>query len=158
MKITFSGEPQELKIKIMNFLKTFGALEDANQLSFDLHSENAETEHFSGHSKSPAKNVESAKSSKTEMVYASSPAKKRGPKSKKETLPEVEVQVEVEDQIAVAPPTKDDCIAALKELNEKRGLDIAREVLTNFNCTRISELQPSQYTAFVGEIKAQLLV
>jgi hypothetical protein len=56
---------------------------------------------------------------------------------------------EITPAIAIAPPTKEQAVQALQELNIKKGLETARSVLKKFGCARISELKPEQFTAFI---------
>lgn len=50
--------------------------------------------------------------------------------------------------------TKDDVFQALQDLNIKKGLAKAKEMLTKFNCERISDLETGDFQAFVAECNA----
>jgi len=84
--------------------------------------------------------------------------KKQKPENLKESLPQSEISKTVETATEAVEPaaktfTREDAVAALQELNIKKGLPAAREVLKMFDCVRISEVKVEQYCDFVTACK-----
>ena len=73
------------------------------------------------------------------------------PVSQVETKVEAKVETKGETQVC----SKQDAIAALQELNIKKGIGVARGVLSQFGCARISEVKEDQYCAFIAACKAK---
>lgn len=46
-------------------------------------------------------------------------------------------------------PSRDDCTYALQEVNNKHGMPRVLEILKSFNVSRISEMKPADYPAFI---------
>lgn len=87
---------------------------------------------------------------KTE-VETTAPAKKT--KAKKEKAVEV-VAEETPAEVEAAPAksaqvSKEDVAAALQKVNTAKGLAVARQILADFECQRISDVTPEVYSDFV---------
>lgn len=50
--------------------------------------------------------------------------------------------------------TKEQVIQALSEVHEKKGLPMAREILAQAGVSRVSEMKPEKYSAFVNVCRA----
>jgi hypothetical protein len=63
-------------------------------------------------------------------------------------------------RVAVAKPdvSFEDAKAALKELNVKKGIEVARATLKTLGVAKMSDLQPAQYAPLVAACGEQLLV
>lgn len=71
--------------------------------------------------------------------------------SEEELVPEAPLK-----EISTKAYTSDDTVKALQEVNSKQGIQTARKILGEFNCTRISELQQKNFGKFVQACKAVL--
>lgn len=74
-------------------------------------------------------------------------------KAKKEKAVEVvaeETPAEVEaEPVKTAQVSKEDVAAALQKVNTAKGLAVARQILADFECQRISDVTPEVYSDFV---------
>lgn len=147
MNITFTAtNAKELKLKMQDFWAEFNVpgVETDRQLSL-------------------VPVGEMAADSQPEKTQKTEP-KKRAPKAKAATQFEADTEaadVGLEKEVVEtkkAAPTKESVISILKEINDKRGLEAARELLSKFKCSRVSELAPDQYQAFISDCQATLLV
>lgn len=50
--------------------------------------------------------------------------------------------------------TQEQVVSALNEICDTVGTDVARNLLTRFECARVRDLKPSQYASFVTAAKA----
>jgi len=74
-------------------------------------------------------------------------------KAKKEKaaveVAEVEPVQEEKTEVKAAPASKEDVAAALQKVNTAKGLAVARQILADFECQRISDVTPEVYADFV---------
>lgn len=155
MNITFTAEtPSELKGKLIAFLEAFDAsftYKDPRQMSFP-------SEQLGHSAKSGA-----TPSLEAEEAPASPAPSKRGRKPKAQntaaqsTASETAV-IETEEE-TVEPKiefTRDLMVEKLKQVNAAMGIATARELLTQFGASRVSDIDPSEFVAFYHACEAAI--
>ena len=142
MIVSFTAEtPAEIKKKMHDFLKIFAVDETVDPRQMTLE---PQTDGALAVATSPVAPVAVVETQEVETA-----PKKRGRKPK-------DVEIAPAPKAAVAPDetveiTKDRVVTALKYLNDKKGLEAARNLLSKFDCGRVSELRPDQYGDFFHE-------
>jgi len=87
---------------------------------------------------------------KIETETAAQPKKSKTKKEKAAVeVAEAEPVQEEKVEAKQANATKEDVAAALQKVNTAKGLAVARQILADFECQRISDVTPEVYADFV---------
>ena len=78
----------------------------------------------------------------------SEPPKKKAPAKKGRKVNKPPLPKSKKEPLIIYPEPKE-AFDALRELNDQKSMDAARELLAEFKCARITELKPDQRAAFI---------
>lgn len=82
---------------------------------------------------------------------------KKGPgRPKKAEAPKEPVQTDIVEAAEAAPPTHDEMVHKLTQLNQKHGIAAVREVLGEFGYQRVSEPKEAERAAVIAKAEAKL--
>lgn len=149
MNLTITANtPQELKEKLVELAVIFGYNPAQQELPFPK-----PTEPKAEQQPEPAKEE---KKTRTRKAKADEPSKSE-PQAPAETpAQDTDLFGEADTKAETKKATKEDAIAALKKVNEEKGIEVARAVLSEFDCSRVSELKEEHFAEFVEACQVAL--
>lgn len=148
MNLTITANtPQELREKLIELAVIFGYNPAQQELPLPKTSEpKAEQQ------SEPAKEE---KKTRTCKAKADEPSKTE-PQTPAETPAQTDLFGEADTAAETKKATKEDAIAALKKVTEVKGIEVARAVLSEFECSRVSELKEEHFAEFVDACQVAL--